>query len=192
MRPFLRPIAALAVPMLLAGCGHSPPAVTLTLDPTPPAPEAVRAGYRGPPIAIPAVHVPAALDRVEFVSQPAAGTVKIDDFARWSAPMGVLARDALVRDLTARLPAGLVLPPGAAGAKGSIALDVTLLSIDTSATGATMQAAWRRLPGGRVRQEIVQAPGGADPAASARAFSALLGQLADRIATDLAAGPSAG
>jgi hypothetical protein len=174
--------------LALAGCGHSPPAVTLTLDPVAPVEGAVRGGYRGLPIAVPAVHVPAAIDRAEFVSQPTAGTLTVDDFARWSAPLGVLARDALVRDLIARLPAGSVLPPGATGAAGrAITLDVTILAFDPRAGGATMQAAWRPLPGGTVREIALSTPGSAsDPVGAARAFAALLGQLADRIAAEIA------
>ncbi|WP_419825919.1 PqiC family protein [Sphingomonas sp.] len=179
-------VPLLAVLLPLAGCGHSPPSVTLTLDPVAPAEAAVRGGYRGLPIAVPAVHVPAAIDRAEFVSQAEAGTLKVDDFARWSAPLGVLARDALVRDLTARLPAGSVLPPGATGTVGkAIALDVTILSFDPRAGGATMQVAWRPLPGGAVRQLALVTDGAADPTGAARSFAALLGQLADRIAADV-------
>lgn len=183
IRP-LRPAATLAVALCLAGCGHSPPSVTLTLDPV--APTSPRSDYRGPPIAVPAVHVPAAIDRVEFVSQPAAGEAKIDDFARWAAPLGILSRDALVRDLTARLPAGSVLPPGAVAGAGTRAVDVTILGLTGGPGEATMQAAWRLLPGGPVRQEELRAPvSAAEPVPSARAFAILLGRLADRIAAGL-------
>ena len=170
----------------LAGCS-SPPSTTLTLDVAPPRPEAVRADYVGPAIAIPAVHVPAAIDRAEFVRQIAAGQLQIDDFARWSAPLGTLARDALVRDLTARLPAGAVLPPGAtASGKRVEAIDVTILSFDAFAGTARMQAAFRVLPSGTVRQTILTtALADHRPVSAAEAFTALIGSLADRIAANL-------
>lgn len=176
---------ALLLVLIVAGC-KSPPSTTLTLDVAPPGAEAVRAGYAGPPLAIPAVHVPAAIDRVEFVRQIAAGQMQVDDFARWSAPLGTLARDALVRDLTARLPAGTVLPPGSTGGGRSLTLDVTILSYSVSGSRATMQAAYRPLPKGVVRQVVVEI-GMADPSptASANAFAALLGKFADRIADEL-------
>ncbi len=167
---------------MLAGCS-SPPSTTLTLDVAPPRAEAVRAGYAGPPIAVPAVHVPAAIDRVEFVRQVAAGQLEVDDFARWSAPLGTLARDALVRDLTARLPAGTVLPPGATGAAGrTVTLDVTILSFDSGSGQARMQAAFRPLPGNVVRQLVLTADLTDDrPVSTANAFTALIGKLADGI-----------
>jgi len=168
----------------LAGC-TSPKTTLLTLDAAPPSAAAVKAGYRGLPIAVPAVHLPAALDRAEFVNQLSAGTVKVDDFARWTAPLGLLARDALVRDLTARLPSGSVLPPGSVGAAGHVrTLDVTILSFQSDAGGATMQAAYRAVPGGVVQQVTLTGAGGATPVATAQAFGTLIGQLADRIAAD--------
>jgi hypothetical protein len=189
-RPFVTPALGLAAALALSGCGSSPPTVLLTLDAAPPAPQAVRADYRGLPIAVPAVHIPASLDRAELVAQPGAGTVEVDDFARWSAPVAILARDALVRDLVARLPEGSVLPPGATGRAGkTVTIDVTILSLATLAPQATMQAAYRCLPDGAVRQVTFNAPvSGAAPAAASRAFSALLGLLADRLAADVAAG----
>jgi uncharacterized lipoprotein YmbA len=180
------PSMSVAALVALAGC-TSPKTILLTLDAAPPAPDAVRANYRGLPIAVPAVHLPAMLDRAEFVRQESAGEVKVDDFARWTAPLGLLARDALVRDLTARLPAGSVLPPGASGVPGQArALDVTILSFRSDAGGATMQAAYRALPGGAVQQISLSAPAdGIAPVPTAQAFGALIGQLADRIAVDM-------
>lgn len=170
----------------LAGCGRSPRTRTLTLDAAAPPPGRVRADYRGPPIAVPAVHLPAAIDRAEFARETGAGEVKVDDFARWAASPGLLARDALVRDLTARLPEGAVLPPGTPAGAARL-LDVTILSLDPGPGTPTMQAAYRWLPGGAVRQVRLTLPStaAADPAAAARAASALLGALADRIAADL-------
>ena len=175
----------------LAGCS-SPKTTLLTLDAAPPAPEAVQAGYRRLPIAVPAVHLPASLDRAEFVHQETAGEVKVDDFARWTAPLGLLARDALVRDLTARLPAGSVLPPGASGATGHArTLDVTILAFQAGADGATMQVAYRGVPNGAVQQLSLSAPGaGVEPVPTAQAFGVLIGKLADRIAADVSAAPA--
>jgi uncharacterized lipoprotein YmbA len=182
------PLIGLAALAALAGC-TSPKTVLLTLDAAPPAPDAIHSDYRGLPIAVPAVHLPATLDRAEFVRQESAGEVKVDDFARWTAPLGLLARDALVRDLTARLPAGSVLPPGTGGSVGHTrTLDVTILSFQAGASGATMQAAYRVLPGGAVQQLTVSDPaGGSAPVPTAQAFGALIGQLADRIAADMSA-----
>jgi uncharacterized lipoprotein YmbA len=180
-------IAGVGALSALAGCA-SPQTTLLTLDAASPVPGAVHAGYRGMPISVPAVHLPATLDRAEFIHQETAGEVKVDDFARWTAPLGLLARDTLVRDLTARLPAGSVLPPGTSGIAGRTRiLDVTILSFQAGADGATMQAAYRALPGGTVQVLSLTAPdAGTTPTTTARAFGTLIGQLADRIATAMA------
>lgn len=181
-----RPPLGAALLLLAGGCAHSPATRMLTLDAVAPAPEAVRADYHGPPLAVPAVHLPAVLDRAEFIRSAGAGEIRVDDFARWAAPLGLLARDTLVRDLSARLPQGVMLPPGSVGGPGTRALDVTILSLGTDPGGARLEAAWRILPDGPVRQASVTASGStAGPPASAQLFSGLVGQLADRIANDL-------
>jgi uncharacterized lipoprotein YmbA len=182
-------LSLLAALLGLAACGHSPATTLLTLDAAPPPPAGVLAAYRGRSIAVPAVHLPIALDRPEYVAQVAPAQATVDDFAKWVAPLGTLARDTLVRDLTARLPAGAVLPPGATGGAGVRVIDVTLLSFSGGPGEAVMQVAFRALPQGPVRQVELRVPasaGGAVP--GAQAFGALLGQLADRIVADLPAG----
>jgi hypothetical protein len=182
MRRFLVPLAAA---LALAGCAHSPPTTLLTLDAAPPA-GPVRSDYRGPPIAVPAVHLPAILDRAEYVRQTGAAEVQVDDFARWAAPLGLLARDTLVRDLTARLPAGAVLPPGATEARARV-VSVTVLAFTDDANGARLDVAYRFLPTGSVRQAVLSVPAdGSGPTSSARRLGLLIGQLADRIAADAA------
>lgn len=177
--------AAVAGAALLAGCGHSPAATFLTIDPAPPA-AAPLAAYRGAPLRVPFVHVPVTIDRPEFVRQPAAGTLAVDDFARWSAPLGRLARDTLVRDLTDRLPAGAVLAPDAAPATPETLVQATVLDVTPSGATTTMTVSYRvgASPVPRVAQ--FQAPlAGPTPADAARSWSALVGQLADRIVADL-------
>lgn len=183
--------AALAGAVLLAGCGHSPATTFLTIDTAPPpmSPGAAPlTGYRGPPLRVPFVHVPATLDRPEYVSQPSAGTLRIADFARWSAPLGRLARDTLVRDLTQRLPAGSVLAPDAAPAKPEAVVLATVLDFTPTGTAATMTVSYRIGTAPMPRVARFQTPlGGPTPVDAAQAWSALLGQLADRIVTELPA-----
>lgn len=179
-------LAIVAVPLAVTGCASAPTHI-LTLDAVAPMGSAVRTTYAGPPIAVPAVHVPAGLDRTEFVTEVSAGEARIDDQTHWAAPLGLLIRDALVRDLIARLPAGSVLPPGTAAGAGSIrTIDVTILALDVRQGGAFLQAAYRVLPNGPLRQANIQAATSAapTPAESARAFAQLIGQLADQIAAD--------
>lgn len=186
LRPALLALVVLAPLTVLAGCGHSPSTTLLTLAATPP-PQTTRIDYRGPPVAIPAIHLPAELDRAEYVDHVSPDQIRVDDFARWIAPLGTLARDTLVRDLMARLPAGTVLPPGAAGGAGSRTIDVTILSVHAGASEAVMQAAYREVPNGVVRQVEMRTPilAPGQPVQNAEAFSELVGQLADRIAEQL-------
>lgn len=189
----LRSVAAglAAVPLAaLAGCGHSAPTTFLVIDPAPPAASAP--AYRGPPLRVPFLHVPVTLDRPELTRQDAAGTLVVDDFARWSAPLGLMARNVLIQDLVARLPAGSVLPPDAPAAPHELRVEVTVLSFVATAGQATMTVEYRMIPPGRAvapaRPQVAQfaaAVPGDDPAGRARAWSALIGELSDRLVADL-------
>jgi uncharacterized lipoprotein YmbA len=181
-------VAALASAVLLAGCGHSPGATFLTIDAAPPA-SAPLATYRGAPLRVPSVHVPVTLDRPEFIRQPAAGTLAVDDFARWSAPLGALARETLIRDLVARLPAGSVLAPDAAPVRPEVVVQTTVLDFTPAGDMATMTVSYRTGAAPLPRVVQLRAPlAGATPVDAARAWGALIGQLADRIVADLPPG----
>lgn len=185
-------ICALLLPSLVAACGHSPQTQFLTLEPTP-APGAI-AGYRGPTIRLPVVHIPPALDRDEFAQQASPGEIKVDDFVRWSAPLGMLARNTLILDLAARLPAGAMSPPDAPAQSAGLRVDVSVLSLEVVNGNASLQAAYGFArdddhSSARYQQWTTQnvSSGGNTPLEAARAYSALLGRLADRIAADLTA-----
>lgn len=190
MRPMLRPkeLATLAGILLLAGCGHSPATTFLVLDPAPV--ERAIPAYTGPPLRVPFVHLPITLDRPELVRRDAAGTLKVDDFARWSAPLGRMARDTLIQDLIQRLPAGQVLPPDAPPAPREVRVEATILSFDAGAGTAAITVSYRLVALGAVGSRPMVAQFTAPlpdetPAGRARAWSALLGQLSDRIVADL-------
>ena len=183
---------ALLAPLLLAACGHSPETQFLTLDPVPGAPAA--AAWRGPPVRIPSVAIPPALDRVEFTRQTAPGEMKVDDLAHWSAPLGMLARNTLILDLAQRLPAGAVAPPDAPAQPGGLRVTVSILSFGVTDGVASMEAAYElagddaaAAPGPRQWAQLTAASAGTTPVDTARAFSTLLGSLADRMAGDIAA-----
>jgi uncharacterized lipoprotein YmbA len=184
-------LAALAL-LLLSGCGHSAPTQFLTLDPVPPTSGLI--DYRGPSIRVPAVRIPPALDRDEFVQKGAPGEMKVDDLVRWSGPFGLLARNTLIIDLAARLPAGIVSPPDAPPQSAGRRVDVSILSLEIVGGEASLQVAYEFLPdvdqsSATYRQWVtLRLPSGPSALEAARAYSALLGQLADRIAADLASG----
>ena len=175
----------LAVP--IAGCGHSPATTTLVIDPAPPA-QAV-ASYAGPPLRVPALRVPAALDRPEFVQQLAAGTLQVADFDRWAAPLGLLARDALIGNLAQRLPGGSTLPPDASPVPPEVRVEPSVLLFQATGGQAVMDVAWAttRTGGAPVRHvaRLTTPLADATPVAQAQAMGVLLGQFADRIVAAL-------
>jgi uncharacterized lipoprotein YmbA len=180
----------LLAPLLLAACGHSPETQFLTLDPVPGAPAA--AAWRGPPVRIPSVTIPPALDRVEFTRQTGPGEMKVDDLAHWSAPLGMLVRNTLILDLAQRLPSGAVAPPDAPAQPGGLRVTVSILSFGLAGGEASMEAAYEvtsddaaAATGPRQWVQLRAATVGATPVDTARAFSTLLGSLADRMAGDI-------
>jgi len=193
----LRPtiLLALLLPFLAAAC-QSPPTQFLTLDPAPAAASSA-AAYLGPAIRIPAVHIPPALDRVEFTRETAPGEMKVSDLVHWSAPLGLLARNTLILDLGRYLPAGRVAPPDAPAQPDDLRADVSILSFDVAGGAASMEAAYQFASdsqgavGQRLGARLTVPSVGDSPAETARAFSALLGALASRMANDLAAMPVA-
>jgi len=132
------PVALLAGTLALSGCGHSPQTHLLTLDLVPPV--SPPADYSAPPVRVTAVRIPAALDRLEFVQAVAPGELQIRDQYRWSASIGELAREALMRDLSARLPNGSVLPLDTPAVKGSRHADVAILALTAAPEQTTMDA----------------------------------------------------
>lgn len=185
------------LPLLAAACGHSPATTFLAIDPVPPAGPAATAAYRGPPVRVPFLRVPVTLDRPEFAQQ-AGGTVAVAEFTRWAAPLGLLARNALIQDLAARLPAGAVLPPDAAAGAPEVRAEATVLAFRAGGGEATIDVSYRLVrpahagratPPAAPRPATLRTPLAADtPAAQAQAWGALVGQLADRIAAELVTG----
>ena len=144
-----------------------------------------------------AVRLPAGLDRPEIVQQTGANQVTVHDFALWSAPLGEQARRVLTQDLAARLPAGAVTFPDAPKPANGRGLVVDVLAISRADGQAVMDASWTLTLGGRatgapvvytgrtLRLTTPSAGGGAE--AVPPDVSALMGRLADAIATDLTA-----
>jgi uncharacterized lipoprotein YmbA len=138
---------------------------------------------------VPSVQVPPELDRVEFARQTGPGQMKVEDLVHWSAPLGMLARNTLILDLAQRLPSGTVLPPDSAARPGGLRATVAILSFGTAGSDATMTATYAFGTEDGVaaapRWAELRTGGGQTPVETARAFSTLLGLLADRMAGDL-------
>ncbi len=137
----LRPVLKLSPLLFLAvaACGHSPATQFYTLDALPghgqPASPA-------PLLRVDQVQVPAVLDRPQLVHEYAQGQLKVDEFSHWGAPLGQLMRTTLTQDLAARLPSGNLAPGAGPGRPGTIGISVEIVSVDSSASGMTMDVVW--------------------------------------------------
>ena len=184
------PLVALVI--LLAGCGSSPPShfYVLTADPVPPrAPTVARAGNT---VALGRITVPGALDRPQIARRKGGNEIVFSEEERWAGPLDDMLRRVLADDLAARLPAGVMLvessarpPPGV-----TIALDVSRFDADESGA-VTLTAHWAALgpngaPLGAPRESTIVEPGsGSGAAAVAATMSRAVAALAARIAAGL-------
>lgn len=202
IRRRLQVVAALACG-LPAACA-SAPTRSFVLEPTPAsAPVAATAGVR--PVRIDSVHLPAWLDRPELVRQVGAEELRIDDFARWGAPLAQLARRTLTQDLVARLPQGAVVFPDSPSPDGAVGVVVDVLALSREADRVVMDVSWTAVPPPAPRGSGPTAPPmsavphplhlsapaapAEAPGAPAADLSALLAKLADAIAADAIAAP---
>jgi uncharacterized lipoprotein YmbA len=180
----------LALVLLLAGCGSSPPSkfYVLTADPVPPRAGAAAANT----VALGRVTLPGALDRPQIARRRGANEIVFSEEERWAGPLDDMLRRVLADDLAARLPAGVMLvessakpPPGA-----TIALDVSRFDADESGA-VTLAARWEAIgrngaPLGAPRESTIVEPGsGKDAAAVVATMSRAVAALAARIATGL-------
>jgi uncharacterized protein len=178
-------IAALA----LCAC-HSAPTRVYDINPAPPATRMDT--YRSPPLRIDAVHVPPGWDSIEILTPTTEGGLKIDDFDRWPAPLTHVIRQVLSADLDARLPSGGVIYPHLPKPGNALGIDVDILEFTVVSSQSSISASWVITPtagplAARRSVTTLHSPvASTDAAAVARAWSELIGQLADRIAADAA------
>lgn len=213
-------VAALSFATLtLAACSTSAPIRYYSVESVPPmaasgaAAPLASAAYDGPPLQVRAVRLPPANDRPELTSEVAPGEWQIRDFDHWIAPLDRLARQALSEDLAARLPPGRLVFPGAAYPPTGADLTVDILSFELRdgvakmvlsytvrerANAATRNSAPSQPPmrdgapsrmGAQLR---LQTTVGEGAGSTSRAWSRLLGQLADQVAARLSEGGLAG
>jgi uncharacterized lipoprotein YmbA len=187
----MRALTIILSAALLAGCAHSGDTVFYTIDPVAPPSAAPTGAYAGP-LQVDDVRLPAVLDRPELIRRTGPNTMAVDDFSRWAAPVGDLARRALTEDLVARLPAGSVLYPGAAAPPGAAGLNVDVLDFGVDNGVGHLDVSWSLAsagsnapPAGRTLHLTV-AESDTGSAGTADAMSRLMAALADAIAAQLA------
>ena len=183
----IRGMMVCAVALALGAC-HSAATRIYALDVATPA--ARLDSYKGPALHVDGLSVPAGWDRIEILHPTTAGTLDISDFDHWSAQLSQAARQALSADLSDRLPPGSVIYPRLPKPGDALGVSVDILEFGISGSRASMQASWIITPAAGVarRSEALlrDSMSSSDPAAVVRAWSALIGQLADHIAADAA------
>jgi len=180
---------ALAGALLCSSCGHTAATHYLTLravvSQTPPA------QIRGYAVRVIALRVPPWLDRLEVARPTETPSVVVEDFERWSAPIGDLALAVLTEDLVDRLPGMAVLPPRAPAPPATRDLSVDLESLnghgETVELDATATVTDARTGALIISLPVhLEAPGTLTNATGeALALDRLMGQLADRLAREL-------
>lgn len=180
-------VATIAL-LVLCAC-HSAPTHIYLLMPTPPATQ-IRA--QSPMLRVDTVHVPPAWERIEILSPTPTGALKINDLDRWSAPLAQVTRQVLSADLDSRMLPGTVIYPHLAKSANALGINVDILEFTLTDSQSTLQASWMITPAQspeaakRGAATFTTAVAGTEPAAVARAWSVLVGQIADRIAADAA------
>ena len=183
-------VALVGTMALMLGACHSSPTRIYTIDAISPATRAT--AYPAPPLRVDTLNIPASWDRMEILTMSSAGALEIHDFDHWSAPLAQIARQALSNDLDQRLPPGSVIYPRLSKSNGALGVNVDILDFSVAGSQAVMRASWWVVPTGgmanakRSAASLNTSLSSAEPAAVARAWGELLGQLADHIAADAA------
>jgi uncharacterized protein len=182
-------LAGCAAAVAIGGCRSASTRI-YTLAPTAPASRIDL--YHAPALRVDTLNVPASWDRIEILKLSAAGTLQISDFDHWAAPLAQMARQTLSDDLDQRLPSGSVIYPRLPKPISALGVNVDILDFNMVLSQASMRASWTIVPTGDVQgakrssAELRSSMSSEEPSAVARAWSDLIGQLADRIAADAA------
>jgi uncharacterized lipoprotein YmbA len=141
------------------------------------------ANIGGVPIGIDSVELPPGFDRKEIVVRNANNQLEMRGTQQWSATLGQSVLHALAFDLADRLPAGMVILPGAAKPSGMRSIDVVFEEIAAGPDAkVVIDARWG------THHEHIEAPiTSLDSANVASGMSQALATLADRIVAQLSA-----
>lgn len=183
----------LALLLPLAGCGSTPPTDWYLLEST----ATPLAGAAGPSIGIARLEVADYLLAPQVQTRPAPNSVRRADFARWAEPLDQGVARVLLLDLAALAGTERVrLAPWPRDWVPERELMVRIERLDAGPTEVELVATWSVQDGARKRpardrlERLSRPRTGAGAESVAADYSALLGELAQQIATDLA-GPAA-
>jgi uncharacterized protein len=193
----MRGLPLLFISGVLAGCASSPPTHFYTLDAVSPQ-RAHSPAVTVNPVKVDAVHIPPLLDRRAMVRREAGTELQISSQDHWGASFGDMAREVLTENLQSRMPPGAVIAPNAPAPEDARGLVVDILSFVPNGSGEVgLMADWTLLEGAPPRPVLMRTAhltqaAGNSAANQADAMSALLGKLADQIATEALTASSQG
>lgn len=191
--PLLFASCLLALFLPLAGCGSTPPTDWYLLEST----ATPLAGATGPSIGIARLEVADYLLAPQVQTRSGPNSVRRADFARWAEPLDQGVARVLLLDLAALAGTERVrLAPWPRDWVPERELMVRIERLDAGPTEVALVATWSVQDGARTRPardrlgRLSRPRSGAGAESVAADYSALLGELAQQIATDLA-GPAA-
>lgn len=185
-----RVVAVLALLPALGACSTTPSPKLFTLAPRPSTPNNRFSGT----VSVKRVEVAKYLDRPEIIRYSDPYELGMSEYVRWGEGLGDMATRVLVEDLAQRLPRSQTF--AASGpltlSTATITIEVNIDKFEPDPSGAViLSAQWvahRERSGDRIQSEQIRvAAGASDTTAQISAMSDALGQLADRIASSLAA-----
>ncbi len=186
--------AALALSLLLAGCGFFRPQQKeyFSLETIEPEAAAV-AAVGGLPVGVGSFVLPPSIDRREIVVREAAeGEIDLRGRELWGAPLETMVIHTLAFDLAARLPEGMVVLPGQAKPVGAMrSVDVIAETFQAGPDPVlVLHVRWRvaapgAAPGVAHHETIPISMESLESAEIASAMSRALAALADRIVQEL-------
>lgn len=179
------------VPALAAASCSSPQVDLYTLAAVPGVPARIAARS----VELRRIGLAGYLDRPEIVRSAADYRLRLSERERWGEPLGGMIGRVFCEDLLQRLPDTAVYSDtGAITARPDLVLEVDVQRLDTDAEGAVVllaQIGVRRDDGSArmaaITLRVSVVPTGPGTPALVAAMSAALGQLADQVATRLAA-----
>jgi len=162
---------------LLVGCSFFSKAKSTiyTIDRIPPT--AAPATVRGTPIAINSIELPAGFDRKEVVVRKANNQLDVRGTQQWPATLSDVVLHTLAFDLADRLPAGMMILPGATRPASVHGIDVVFEDFSAGPDAKVILDA--RM--GTAREHIEVPVTSLDSANVATGMSQALAQLADHI-----------
>jgi uncharacterized lipoprotein YmbA len=184
-------MAALALLLVVVGCGETQPTRFFTLSGLHAPADSSRTLAPGKAVGVGPVSLPDYLDRPQIVTRTGPNQASLSDFDSWIEPLATMVPRLLADDLAVLLDSDEVVTlPQRRAIAFAYQVEVAVSRFDVDSTGrAVLDARWYVLDGrerlldrGRATLSERAAGGASDHAAVAAAMSRALGALSEQIA----------